>query len=171
MFSHNTHNTHNIHNTHKYPDGGDDTIHADQPAPRTKIPRKCRVCPKTFVKTEHLRRHERTHEKSKPFQCRTCGKSFGRRCVLMLYASIHPPLSNIPIIAIHYSATKEGIHHLNRWRKLDLTLLGISLNFPGLPRVMSLSRIRQVSKHSHRKAHPLCHHTLFILGIHIKEII
>lgn len=41
--------------------------------------RKCQYCEKTFFKTEHLLRHERGHTKERPFQCKTCGRVYGRQ--------------------------------------------------------------------------------------------
>ena len=43
--------------------------------------RKCLMCARTFSKAEHLERHVRSHTKEKPFQCRQCGRKYGRKYV------------------------------------------------------------------------------------------
>ncbi|KFQ56421.1 Zinc finger protein 180, partial [Nestor notabilis] len=36
----------------------------------------CSECGKSFVRSTHLRTHERTHSGLKPYACGACGKSF-----------------------------------------------------------------------------------------------
>lgn len=50
--------------------------------PRRGRPRrqhKCQHCGKTFKRSEHCIRHERTHTLEKPFCCRYCHKSYARK--------------------------------------------------------------------------------------------
>ncbi|KAF3761783.1 hypothetical protein M406DRAFT_281862 [Cryphonectria parasitica EP155] len=58
-----------------------------QPKPKT-LP--CRFCDKWFRRVEHVQRHERTHTKEKPFACTwdSCGKSFGRRDLLVRHEKL-----------------------------------------------------------------------------------
>ncbi|KAF5018400.1 hypothetical protein F66182_9629 [Fusarium sp. NRRL 66182] len=39
----------------------------------------CSYCQRTFHKTEHLLRHERSHTGEKPYRCDTCGRGYARR--------------------------------------------------------------------------------------------
>lgn len=64
---------------------------------KTKKPRPyvCTTCTRSFVRLEHLKRHERSHTKEKPFQCPICERSFARRDLLLrhkqkLHASFSP---------------------------------------------------------------------------------
>jgi hypothetical protein len=46
---------------------------------RVRPERACRVCKKSFSKSEHLKRHLRSHTKERPYTCTTCGKSYSRK--------------------------------------------------------------------------------------------
>jgi hypothetical protein len=52
---------------------------------------KCRFCPSTFQKSEHLSRHERSHTKQRPYVCDIpgCGKAFTRGDSLTRHLRLH----------------------------------------------------------------------------------
>ncbi|KAJ9104048.1 hypothetical protein QFC19_004182 [Naganishia cerealis] len=50
---------------------------------------KCRFCPSTFAKSEHLKRHERSHTKERPYICSICGKKFTRGDSLTRHLRLH----------------------------------------------------------------------------------
>ncbi|PTB63103.1 hypothetical protein BBK36DRAFT_1171905 [Trichoderma citrinoviride] len=63
---------------------------------KVKVP-PCRYCSRIFPRTEHLRRHERTHTKEKPHGC-ICGRTFSRQDLLARHVKLtkeegHGPLS------------------------------------------------------------------------------
>ncbi|KAL3478797.1 hypothetical protein BJX99DRAFT_269024 [Aspergillus californicus] len=51
--------------------------------------RKCNICDRRFKKTEHFKRHERSHTKEKPYECTVCNKRFSRSDVLSRHAKGH----------------------------------------------------------------------------------
>ncbi|KAL6234029.1 hypothetical protein BDW75DRAFT_213470 [Aspergillus navahoensis] len=51
--------------------------------------RKCNICDRRFKKTEHFKRHERSHTKEKPYECSVCHKRFSRSDVLSRHAKGH----------------------------------------------------------------------------------
>ncbi|KAL4752379.1 hypothetical protein BDW72DRAFT_72603 [Aspergillus terricola var. indicus] len=51
--------------------------------------RKCNICDRRFKKTEHFKRHERSHTKEKPYECSVCHKRFSRSDVLNRHAKGH----------------------------------------------------------------------------------
>ncbi|KAK4689134.1 hypothetical protein P7C73_g954, partial [Tremellales sp. Uapishka_1] len=56
-------------------------------------------CGKEFTTANHLRRHNATHEKKRPYSCSICGKSFGRSEVRKRHEILHTnPQSSKPRI-------------------------------------------------------------------------
>ncbi|KAJ5678803.1 hypothetical protein N7462_007047 [Penicillium macrosclerotiorum] len=51
--------------------------------------RKCTICDRKFKKTEHFKRHERSHTKERPYECNVCHKRFSRSDVLSRHAKGH----------------------------------------------------------------------------------
>ena len=43
----------------------------------------CGTCQRAFARLEHLKRHERSHTKEKPFECPECARCFARRDLLL----------------------------------------------------------------------------------------
>lgn len=43
----------------------------------------CATCTRSFARLEHLKRHERSHTKEKPFECPECTRCFARRDLLL----------------------------------------------------------------------------------------
>jgi hypothetical protein len=43
----------------------------------------CGICGRSFARLEHLKRHERSHTKEKPFECPECTRCFARRDLLL----------------------------------------------------------------------------------------
>ncbi|KAI1623922.1 hypothetical protein EDD37DRAFT_666616 [Exophiala viscosa] len=57
---------------------------------------QCGVCGRKFSKNEHLRRHDRSHTKEKPYECPVCHKSFARSDVLVRHLRSHPATTVTP---------------------------------------------------------------------------
>ncbi|KNB04821.1 hypothetical protein FOXG_16200 [Fusarium oxysporum f. sp. lycopersici 4287] len=58
---------------------------ADLPPTKTQKPRLhvCGTCQRSFARSEHRKRHERSHTKEKPFECPECKRCFARRDLLL----------------------------------------------------------------------------------------
>ncbi|KOC14647.1 hypothetical protein AFLA70_74g003171 [Aspergillus flavus AF70] len=54
---------------------------------------KCTYCARSFARTEHLTRHERSHRNEKPFSCRYCSATFTRKDVIKRHhVRCHPTI-------------------------------------------------------------------------------
>ncbi|GLA60317.1 hypothetical protein AtubIFM54640_000766 [Aspergillus tubingensis] len=78
--------------------------------------RKCTICDRRFKKTEHFKRHERSHTKEKPYECSVCHKRFSRSDVLSRHARGHnQPAANAavgPDAGIPATPTNQAPAHL-----------------------------------------------------------
>ncbi|KAG5785089.1 hypothetical protein H9Q73_001247 [Fusarium xylarioides] len=54
----------------------------------------CSYCHRTFHKTEHLLRHERSHTGEKPYRCDTCSRGYARSDVLLRHVRYFHPNSD-----------------------------------------------------------------------------
>lgn len=59
-----------------------ETLHTPPKADKPR-PHACTTCGRSFVRLEHLRRHERSHTKEKPFECVECTRCFARKDLLL----------------------------------------------------------------------------------------
>lgn len=69
----------------------------------------CKYCSTAFSKSEHLKRHERSHTREKPYVCE-CGKKFSRADSLTRHLRLHEPDadSKFSKIAISAAAMAAG---------------------------------------------------------------
>ncbi|KAH6691087.1 hypothetical protein BKA61DRAFT_285143 [Leptodontidium sp. MPI-SDFR-AT-0119] len=75
----------------------------------------CQFCNMQFKRVEHLRRHERTHTKEKPFAC-GCGEKFSRQDLLARHvklshqsSQIEQPSSGIDANRLMWEATSSNV--------------------------------------------------------------
>lgn len=66
----------------------------------------CRFCGTAFNKSEHLKRHERSHTREKPYVCE-CGKKFSRADSLTRHLRLHEPDADSKFSKIAISAGKN----------------------------------------------------------------
>lgn len=56
---------------------------------RADAPHRCHICQRTYERSDHLRRHQNSHENRRPFRCSTCSKSFNRVDLLNRHVAAH----------------------------------------------------------------------------------
>jgi hypothetical protein len=74
----------------------------------------CSVCSKRFKRTEHLKRHTRSHEPGPYLECDICERSFLRRYGHRAGAPIERLLADLPIQATPCGGTKRFTSELGR---------------------------------------------------------
>lgn len=55
--------------------------------------KQCSLCDRKFTKLEHVKRHERSHTRERPYECPTCKKHFSRSDVLFRHCKGHTQTS------------------------------------------------------------------------------
>ncbi|AOA64381.1 Transcription factor [Komagataella phaffii CBS 7435] len=69
----------------------------------------CQTCTRAFARQEHLKRHERSHTKEKPFSCGICSRKFSRRDLLLRHAQkLHSNCSDAAITRLRRKATRRS---------------------------------------------------------------
>lgn len=59
------------------------------PPPPPSVAHRCQICQRSYVRADHLTRHLRSHENSRPFQCQRCPKNFNRIDLLNRHVATH----------------------------------------------------------------------------------
>ncbi|TGO69081.1 hypothetical protein BELL_0791g00010 [Botrytis elliptica] len=59
------------------------------PMPPAPAVNQCRICQRTYERGDHLTRHMRSHENSRPFRCQRCPKTFNRVDLLNRHVATH----------------------------------------------------------------------------------
>ncbi|GIK02289.1 hypothetical protein Aspvir_006338 [Aspergillus viridinutans] len=77
--------------------------------------KKCNICDRRFKKTEHFKRHERSHTKEKPYECNVCHKRFSRSDVLSRHAKGHNAASSSATNGV----VKSDQHHISSTQAYD----------------------------------------------------
>ncbi|KAI4142683.1 MAG: hypothetical protein LQ341_003140 [Variospora aurantia] len=75
------------------------------PTPTRKTPEKkysCQYCARSFSRSEHRSRHERSHTKERPFKCQKCRSTFVRRDLLLRHdRTVHAKDGGVPLVSEH----------------------------------------------------------------------
>ncbi|KAI4119555.1 MAG: hypothetical protein LQ345_000552 [Seirophora villosa] len=73
--------------------------------PTRKTPEKkysCQYCARSFSRSEHRSRHERSHTKERPFKCQKCRSTFVRRDLLLRHdRTVHAKDGGVPLVSEH----------------------------------------------------------------------
>ncbi|PYI00162.1 hypothetical protein BO71DRAFT_312245 [Aspergillus ellipticus CBS 707.79] len=123
--------------------------------------RKCNICDRRFKKTEHFKRHERSHTNEKPYECGVCHKRFSRSDVLTRHAKGHnsapaatapggPSPNQAPTQQIVSNDAQSYVPGLGEdSANLSMTPRNMPLSTPSL-RSSSLGFLANVSAHQSR---------------------
>jgi hypothetical protein len=60
----------------------------------------CYLCKRVYERADHLTRHMRSHENTRPYACSRCPKRFNRAYVLLAF-HFQPPLGQLPGFGAH----------------------------------------------------------------------
>ncbi|KAF2199958.1 hypothetical protein GQ43DRAFT_96793 [Delitschia confertaspora ATCC 74209] len=80
--------------------------------------KQCSLCDRKFTKLEHVKRHERSHTRERPYECPTCKKHFSRSDVLFRHCKGHAQnalnrVNNQPPLNQNSSDDKKTLSHLS----------------------------------------------------------
>ncbi|KAJ6144348.1 transcriptional regulator family: C2H2 zinc finger and Fungal Specific TF [Penicillium chermesinum] len=115
--------------------------------------RKCTICDRRFKKTEHFKRHERSHTKERPYECNVCHKRFSRSqtAVYLRVALLPAPSAENGSRLVHTATTEvHPLPNVTTPRDLGLSGAGVSSN--------SLDFLADISAHHGRnepEIHPM----------------
>ncbi|EXL55998.1 hypothetical protein FOCG_03712 [Fusarium oxysporum f. sp. radicis-lycopersici 26381] len=89
----------------------------------------CSYCHRTFHKTEHLLRHERSHTGEKPYRCDTCGRGYARSDVLLRHVRYFHPNSD----ASRRERRRSDVSTNEKSRQRRQSVLADSINVCSIP--------------------------------------
>ncbi|KAG7414455.1 Transcriptional regulator ADR1 [Fusarium oxysporum f. sp. rapae] len=89
----------------------------------------CSYCHRTFHKTEHLLRHERSHTGEKPYRCDTCGRGYARSDVLLRHVRYFHPNSD----ASQRERRRSDVSTNEKSRQRRQSVLADSINVCSIP--------------------------------------
>jgi hypothetical protein len=81
---------------------------------------QCPVCPSSFKRPEHLKRHQRSHEQSRRFVCAICDKKFTRRYAPLDAPDLH---GNEPGAGLNSLVNHRGNHLVTFWPSIRRSIL------------------------------------------------
>ncbi|KAF5984302.1 hypothetical protein FCOIX_2805 [Fusarium coicis] len=89
----------------------------------------CSYCHRTFHKTEHLLRHERSHTGEKPYRCDTCGRGYARSDVLLRHVRYFHPNSDTS----QRERRRSDVSTTEKSRQRRRSVLADSINVCSIP--------------------------------------
>ncbi|PWY98546.1 hypothetical protein BCV70DRAFT_150949, partial [Testicularia cyperi] len=69
---------------------------------------QCELCPKTFKRKEHMKRHMASHDSDNRLICRICNASFSRQDALKRHEALHGREGNFDVSADNGSARSKA---------------------------------------------------------------